>query len=71
MNFKKLLIIILVLGITLLAFSGCTAALLVLGASYFLGEPTEPTEPTVPDITDPQTTDSHPAFKSRVFLYRS
>ena len=54
MNFKKLLIMILVLGIALFTFSGCTAALLILGANYFLGEPTEPTEPTLPDITDPK-----------------
>lgn len=71
MDFKRLLIMILVLGIALFTFSGCTAVLLFAGHNYFFGsEPTEPTEPTIPDITDPQPTNFRPAVKSRAFPYR-
>lgn len=59
MNLRKLFIVVLVLGIALFTFSGCTAVLLVLGAGYLLGEPTEPTEPTIPDITDPKPNSFH------------
>ena len=61
MNFRKLLIMVLVLGIALFAFSGCTAMLLVLGYSYLtdVTEPTEPSEPTLPDITDPKPNNFH------------
>lgn len=64
MDFKKLLILILVLGIALFAFSGCTAVLLFAGYNYFFGDgaPTEPTDPTIPGITDPQPANFRPAF---------
>ena len=59
MNYKRLLIMILILGIALFTFSGCTAVLLFAGYNYFFGnEPTEPTEPTVPDVTDPTHSNS-------------
>ncbi|MBE6926682.1 MAG: hypothetical protein E7461_07555 [Ruminococcaceae bacterium] len=72
MNYKRLLIIILVLCITLFTLSGCTAVLLALGYSYLTGvtEPTEPTEPSAPDTTDPTSAAFRPAFRSRAFPYR-
>ena len=54
MNITKALTVVLTLSVMLFAFSGCTAVLLILGANYFLGEPTEPTVPTVPTVpTEP------------------
>ena len=54
MNITKALTVVLTLSVMLFAFSGCTAVLLILGANYFLGEPTEPTVPTGPTVpTEP------------------
>ena len=58
MNITKALTVVLTLSVMLFAFSGCTAVLLILGANYFLGEPTEPTEPTEPEVTAPEATDA-------------
>ena len=46
--------------VMLFAFSGCTAVLLILGANYFLGEPTEPTVPTVPTEPSMPTAPTNP-----------
>ena len=71
MNYKRLLIMVLILGIALFAFSGCTAVLLFAGYNYFFGDgmPTEPSEPTVPNVSDPQAANFRPAFQSRALLY--
>ena len=60
MNITKALTVVLTLSVMLFAFSGCTAVLLILGANYFLGEPTEPTVPTVPTEPSMPTAPTNP-----------
>ena len=60
MNITKALTVVLMLSVMLFAFSGCTAVLLILGANYFLGEPTEPTVPTVPTEPSMPTAPTNP-----------
>ena len=60
MTITKALTVVLTLSVMLFAFSGCTAVLLILGANYFLGEPTEPTVPTVPTEPSMPTAPTNP-----------
>ena len=60
MNITKALTVVLTLSVMLFAFSGCTAVLLILGANYFLGEPTEPTVPTEPSMPTAPTNPTEP-----------
>ena len=60
MNITKALTVVLTLSVMLFAFSGCTAVLLILGANYFLGEPTEPTVPTEPSMPTAPTNPAEP-----------